>query len=170
MSETNEPDTREYKLGNLPNLPVVIHAQYVKDLSFENPSAPHSLRAGQDAKPALGVNIMLDAQKIEDEQLPALYEVVMSVRAESKRGERIDFIAEISYGAAISLKEVPEDKHHPLLFIEIPRQMFPFVRQAVAQMTQGGGYAPLYLNPVDFQAMYADRFAQKASQTAAGNA
>jgi len=167
MSE--EKTTREYKVGTLPHLPVTVHAQYLKDLSFENPHAPHSLRAGSAEKPALNVNILLDAQKIEDPELTALYEVVMTVKAESSRGGRIDFIAEISFGAAVSLKDVPEDKHHPLLFIEVPRLMFPFVRQAMAQITQGGGYAPLYLQPVDFHAMYVSRFAEKP-EAASGNA
>jgi len=167
MSETDSK-TIEYKMGGLPNLPVVIHAQYLKDLSFENPHAPESLRAGQTEKPALDVNIMLDAKKIEDEQLSSLYEVVMTIKAQSSRGARTDFIVEISYGAAVSLPDVPEDKHHPLLFIEIPRQLFPFIRQSVGQITQSGGYPPLYLNPVDFQAMYVSRFAKDAPP--AGNA
>lgn len=166
MSNTKE--TIEHKMGGLPNLPVVIHAQYLKDLSFENPNAPNSLRAGQTEKPAMDVNILLDAQKMEDDDIPHLYEIVMTVRAHSSRGERVDFIAEIAYGAVVSLKDVPEDKHHPLLFIEVPRQLFPFVRQAMAQVTQGGGFAPLYLNPVDFQSMYLSRFAQSAPT--AGNA
>ncbi len=168
MSETDQK-TIEHKLGDMPNLPVVIHAQYLKDLSFENPHAPDSLRAGQQEKPALTVNILLDAKKIDDAQIKSLYEVVMTVQAQSKRGERVDFIVEIAYGAAVSLTDVPDDKHHPLLFIEVPRQMFPFIRNAVAQVTQGGGYAPLYLNPVDFHAMYVNRFAQQNAQ-AAGNA
>ncbi len=166
MSE--EKQTIEHKMGNLPSLPVIIHAQYLKDLSFENPNAPNSLRAGQTEKPTLDVNILLDAKKIEDEQLTALYEVVITIRAQSGRGDRVDFIAEIAYGAAVSLNDVPDDKHHPLLFIEVPRQLFPFVRQAMAQVTQGGGYAPLFLNPVDFHAMYISRFAQEAG--VAGNA
>ncbi len=166
---SDEQNTIEHKMGGLPNLPVVIHAQYLKDLSFENPHAPDSLRAGQSEKPALDVNILLDAKKIEDEQVPALYEVVMTIRAQSSRGERVDFIAEVSYGAAVSLSGVPEDKHHPLLFIEVPRQIFPFIRQLMAQTTQSGGYAPLYLNPVDFQSMYVSRFAEQPMR-AAGNA
>lgn len=168
MSDT-DTKTIEHKMGGLPNLPVVIHAQYLKDLSFENPHAPNSLRAGQTDKPALDVNILLDAKKLDDEQIDSLYEVVMTVKAESKRGDRTDFIVEISYGAAVSFPNVPEDKRHPLLFIEIPRQMFPFARQAVAQLTQGGGYAPLYLNPVDFHSMYVSRFAQQ-QEPVAGNA
>lgn len=162
MSDTSGETTKEYQMGTMPNLPIVIHTQYIKDLSFENPNAPESLRAGQTEKPSLDVNIMLDARKIEDEQLTALYEVVMTVRASSKRGDRTDFIAEVAYAAAVSLNDVPEDKHHPLLFIEIPRQLFPFVRLIISNVTQGGGYVPLALNPVDFGAMYKSRFAADA--------
>lgn len=169
MSDTDIKDTIEYKMGTMPNMPVIIHTQYVKDFSFENPHAPNSLRAGQPEKPKLDVNIMIDAQKIEDEQLKSLYEVVMTVRAQSMRGERVDFIVEMAYGAAVSLPDVPEDKHQPLLFIEIPRQIFPYIRHGIAQITQGGGYPPLFLNPVDFQAMYAARFARQ-NEPSAGNA
>lgn len=163
---TDQPQTKEYKFGSLPNVPVVIHAQYIKDLSFENPHAPDSLRTGNTEKPALNVNILLDAKKIEDAQLSALYEVTVSVKAESKRGQRTDYIVEMAYGAAVSLKDVPEDQHHPLLFIEVPRQLFPFIRHGVAQLTQGGGYVPLLLNPVDFMAMYVSRFGAKENDVA----
>lgn len=165
MSENKQ--TQEHQVGAMPGLPVVIHAQYLKDLSFENPNAPNSLRAGRGGQPALNVNIMLDAQKIEDAELPALYEVVMTVKAHAQRENQTDFIVEVSFGVAVSLKGVDDEKHHPLLFIEVPRQIFPWVRQSVAQMTQAGGYAPLFLQPVDFQAMYVNRFAEQAPQQAA---
>lgn len=159
-------DTDQTPSNAIPNLPVVIHVQYIKDVSFENPNAPNSLRSGQNEKPALDVNIMLDAQKLEDEHLKALYEVTVTVRAESKRGARTDFIAEMAYAAAVSLNDVPEDKHHPLLFIEVPRLLFPAVRQGIAQLTQGGGYSPLYLNPIDWAAMYVGRFGGKDTKVA----
>lgn len=167
MSEDQK--TIEYKMGTMPNMPIIIHTQYVKDFSFENPNAPDSLRAGQAEKPKLDVNIMLDAKPLADENLKSLYEVVMTVRAQSMRGDRVDFIVEMAYGAAVSLPDVPEDQHHPLLFIEIPRQIFPYIRHGIAQVTQGGGYPPLFLNPVDFHAMYAARFAQQ-EQPVASNA
>src|SRR5690606_20128186 len=113
------PEKETIQAGTLPNMPVTVHAQYVKDLSFENPNAPHSLRPSQE-KPAVEVNISLDATKLEDPELTSLYEVTLGITAKSSRGGKIEFIAEASYAAAVSLHEVSEDNHHPLLFIEIP--------------------------------------------------
>lgn len=147
--------TREMPQGG--NLPIAIHAQYVKDLSFENPNTPESLRNGK-SMPVMDVNIGMDARKIADEKMPFLYEVVLNVRAEAKRDDKVVFIAELQYGVSVSLNDMPEDTHHPVLLIEIPRLAFPYARQILSDMTVQGGYPPLLLNPVDFQALYMDRF------------
>lgn len=142
-----------------PGLPVTILAQYVRDLSFENPNTPESLRAGQGA-PEMNIHIGMDARKLEDDQIPNLYEVVLSARAEARRKDTMVFIAEILYGATVSISEqVPEENHHPLLLIEVPHQIFPHVRQILSDLTMQGGYPPLLLNPVDFHGLYVQRFA-----------
>lgn len=140
------------------DLPVTILTQYVRDISFENPNAPESLRGGLTA-PELDVNIGMDARKLQDPEIPYLYEAVLNARAEAKRGDKIVFLAEVQYGMVVSVGEnVPEDNHHPLLLIEIPRIAFPFVRQILADLTSQGGYPPLLLGLVDFHALYMQRF------------
>ena len=139
-------------------LPVTIHTQYVRDISFENPNAPNSLRAGL-GMPEMDVSISMDARPLQDENIPNLYEVGLSISAKAKRGEDVVFIAEIIYGVTVSIEDsVPEDVHHPLLLIEIPKYAFPFARYMLSTLTQQGGYPPLLLNPVDFQALYMQRF------------
>lgn len=141
--------------------PVQIHTQYVKDLSFENPNAPDTLRAGQaggQAGPKMDININLDVRPIEDKDIKSLYEVVLTLSATAKRDDTTVFLAELQYGIVASLENVPEDQHHPVLLIEVPRMAFPFARQILADATAAGGYPPLLLNPVDFHAMYLDRF------------
>ena len=167
MSKDNPSKDQKETLqaGTLPNMPVTVHAQYIKDISFENPNAPNSLRPSQE-KPSVEVNISLDATKLEDPELKSLYEVTLGITAKSTRGSTVEFIAEASYAAAVSLQEVAEDNHHPLLFIEIPRQIFPWVRQSIAQLTQGGGYAPLFLQPIDFRQMYLNRFGEEPASAA----
>ncbi len=154
------------------DLPITIHAQYVRDLSFENPLAPNSMRAGL-AMPEMNVNIGMDARSIEDKELKNLYEVALTISATAERdGEKV-FIAELIYGVTVSIGEVvPEDQHHPLLLIEIPRIAFPFARQILATVTSKGGYPPLLLTPVDFQALYMERFKKEIAEAreAAGNA
>lgn len=147
--------SREMPQGG--NLPIAIHAQYVKDLSFENPNTPESLR-NTKSMPVMDVNIGMDARKLVDEKMPHLYEVVLNVRAEAMREDKVVFIAELQYGVTVSLNDMPEDAHHPVLLIEIPRLAFPYARQILSDMTVQGGYPPLLLNPVDFQALYMDRF------------
>ena len=143
------------------DLPVNIHAQYVRDLSFENPNAPETLRSG-NGMPEMNISIGLDARKIKINGHNNAYEVALNVRAEAKIQNRTAFIAELQYGIALSIGEnVSEDNHHPLLFIEIPRLAFPFARQIMSDLTSQGGYPPLLLNPVDFHALYLQKFSKE---------
>lgn len=143
------------------DMPVTIHAQYVRDLSFENPNTPDSLRPSKTA-PEMDINIGMDARKIEDSEIKNLFEVVLNIRAAAIRGEDPVFIAELQYGVTVSIgDEVPEDNHHPLLLIEMPRMVFPYVRQIISDLTVQGGYPPLLLNPVDFHALYMNRFGKE---------
>ena len=151
------------------DLPVTVHAQYVRDISFENPNAPESLRAGLSG-PEMDVNVSMDARELEDDEIKNMYEVALTISATAKREDKTFFVAEVIYGVTVSIGEVvPENQYHPVLFIEIPRLAFPFARQIMATITSQGGYPPVLLNPVDFQALYMERFkdeiatAQKAS-------
>lgn len=162
----NENFDQERSMPQDANLPIAIHAQYVKDLSFENPNTPDSLRGGK-VMPVMDVNIGMDARKLEDEKMKHLYEVVLNVRAVANREEDTVFIAELQYGITVSINDVPEENHHPLLLIEIPRMAFPYARQILSELTVQGGYPPLLLNPVDFQALYMDRFKEEIAQARA---
>lgn len=139
--------------GALPNLPIVIHAQYLKDLSFENPRSPQSLRKGQPA-PQMDLNIGMDARRLEDPDIEYLYEVILTLNVTAMREDGPVYIAELVYGAAVSLNDIEESRHHMLLLTEVPRLIFPFARQVLGHITQSGGYPALLLTPMDFQAMY----------------
>jgi preprotein translocase subunit SecB len=157
MAETdNQPPTAS-------NLPVMVHAQYVKDVSFENPSAPFSLRAGLE-NPKLDVNINLDVRHLEDPAIKSLYEVALRISVRATRAEQTIYIAEVLYGVAASMPNVAEEHHHPLLLVEIPKLAFPFARKVLADLIQDGGYPPLLLGPVDFASMYLSRFGQKSEE------
>jgi preprotein translocase subunit SecB len=150
-----------------PEMPINILAQYVRDLSFENPSAPTALRGGA---PQMDINIGMDARKMpgDDENL---YEVVLNLQASAKREGQVMFLVELQYAALVALKGVPVDTHHPVLLIEIPRLLFPYARQIVSDLSIQGGYPPLMLNPVDFQGLYMERFKDdiEAAKKAAKN-
>lgn len=166
-----EPDADAAPQG----VPITIHAQYLRDLSFENPNAPGALRSDGSA-PQMDIKIGIEARKMPDiDGAIGLHEVVLSLRAEAKRakgehgGDDVTqmFIAEMQYGIAASIPEgaVPDDQVHPFLYIEIPRMAFPFARQILADVTVRGGYPPLLLQPVDFRALYAQRFGDSAQQS-----
>lgn len=145
-------------------LPVVIHAQYMKDLSFENPNAPHSLRPAKDTKPTMDINFSMDAKKTDalGKDADNAYEVTLGVRATANKDNMVAFIVEVEYGVIVTLEGVPEEKMHPMLLIEMPRYVFPFIRQMIASVTQQGGFAPLLLAPVDFRSFYLQRYGADA--------
>lgn len=156
MSDENT----DSNIGEVPRSPVVIHKQYLKDFSFENPNAPMILKKGLRA-PEMDMNIMLDVQKIEDEDYENFYEVTLAINASAERDGEKMFIAEILYSGAVSIEGLEEKHHHPILFTDVPLMLFPFARQILAHCTQAGGFIPLQLAPVDFRAMYLKRFGNK---------
>ncbi|MCB9988026.1 MAG: protein-export chaperone SecB [Rhodospirillales bacterium] len=145
-------------------MPVTIQSQYIKDLSFENPGAPETLMALVGSKPEMDINFTMDARQLK-EMGDNLYEVVLGVTVTAKSDVKTLFIAEVMYGLTCTLNNIAEQKKHPLLLIEMPRYMFPFVRQIIADMTQSAGYAPLLLSPVDFRRFYVNRFGQAAPKS-----
>ncbi|MGZ9108258.1 MAG: protein-export chaperone SecB [Micavibrio sp.] len=156
MTDTNPAPQQAVR-----NLPVTIHAQYIKDVSFENPNAPHSLKVAA-GRPDMQMNINVGLQEISDDDMPGLYEVSLRMRAAAKRGDKTAFIAEVEYAASVTVgKDVPEDALHPLLMIEVPRLLFPFARQMISDLSQQGGFPALMIAPVDFQALYVQKFSKE---------
>jgi len=158
------PPQETKQAGQIGALPLNIHAQYVRDISFENPKAPGAIRAGH-ATPKTRVNFGMNARKLEGD-LKDMYEVILTVNAEGHRDGNTVFIAEIQYGVTVSVNEsVPKEQIHPLLLIEIPRLAFPFVRQILSDLSINGGYPPLILQPVNFHKLYVDQFKDQLAGT-----
>ena len=149
-----------------PPTQVQVHAQYIRDFSFENPHAPHSLRGGEGAA-EMDVNIVIDANKINDDTNPNLYETAIKLTVRSTRGKETMFIAEIVYAALVTLKDIPSAHIKPILYVDVPQMLFPFARQIIANAVSNGGFPPLLLNPIDFRAMYANSINQEKSGQAA---
>jgi preprotein translocase subunit SecB len=125
-------------------------AQYVKDLSFENPNAPASLQKMQAGKPDVSVNVTVNAKRLGDDG----YEVSLKITTESKVDKELAFIAELDYAALWGVRNVPEDQMQPLLLVECPRLMFPFARRILADAIRDGGFPPIMLDPIDFAGLY----------------
>ena len=124
---------------------LIVNAQYIKDLSFENPRAPQSLQQ-QTAAPQVEINVDVNAQNLN----PETYEVVLTVKAGAKMNGETLFIAELVYGAVVTVRNVPRDALPAALLVETPRLMFPFARNIIADATRDGGFPPLMINPIDF--------------------
>lgn len=158
-NDTNDTKTTP-EMETAPTAPLILHAQYIKDLSFENPNAPDSYRAGQ-AAPKTDLTINVDATKLNDPQIENLFEVTMKISANATRDGKTVFLADILYGVTVSVHNIPESQFHALLLIEVPRLAFPYARKILGDLTQDGGYPPLLLSPVDFTAMYMNKFGKK---------
>jgi len=129
--------------------PVVVNAQYIKDLSFEAPTAPGIFQVMQQQQPEINVNINVDTNKFDE----SVFEVVLSMAATATVGEETAFILELEYAGVFTLN-CPEEHLQPLIFIECPRLLFPFARNILAQVTRDGGFPPLMVGVVDFVAMF----------------
>ena len=129
-----------------------IVAQYVKDLSFENPKAPDSLRV--DGKPAIDMGVEMNAQGRPD----GLFEVDLRLTIKATTDAMTVFNVELLYGGLFALQGVPDQDIEPLLLIECPRYLFPFAREIIARATSDGGfYPPFMLDPIDFAGIYVAR-------------
>jgi len=146
-----------------PALSLVINGQYTKDLSFEAPNTPEVFNLLQSEMPNIQVDI--DVQGNAKDQ--NIFEVVLKVRAEAKVKEELAYICELSYAGIFTIN-VPTENIGPVLLIDCPLILFPFLRRIVADVTSDGGFAPLMLTPVDFASLYQQRILQnqdKATNT-----
>ena len=136
--------------------------QYIRDLSFENPGAPQSNLTG-GSNPSFNVSINVSVKKQNDE----LYGVELLLNAKAQRDSNVLFNVELAYGGVFRLKNVTEAQLAPLLMVECPRLIFPFARQVLANTVQQGGFPPLMMEPVDFQALYLQNLRNLQAQKAA---
>lgn len=143
---------------------VSVLAQYVKDLSVENPSAPAVFQWTEQAQLDVQFNIQVD--KIADQ----VHEVVLKIDVSARSSLGVHFVIDLAYGGLFGLRNVPEDALGPFLLIEAPRILFPFARQVIAESVAGMGFPPLLLDPVDFTAAYMSQLqAAQAGGEAAGD-
>jgi preprotein translocase subunit SecB len=147
MVDIPEADTIEEGTASLP--PIVINAQYIKDLSFETPTAPGIFRVIQEKAPEISVSVKVESNVFEKN----IYEIVLTVAAHATIDEETVFLLELEYGGVFTLNCEPEHLN-PLAYIECPRLLFPFARSILANTTREGGFPPLMLGSVDFVEMF----------------
>jgi preprotein translocase subunit SecB len=158
---TLTPDQAANGADTLPAAGIIM--QYVRDLSVENPKAPDSFQ--WQGQPELDVQFNIAARGVSEE----VHECELKVSATARLPQHgTVYIVELSYCGLIGLRNMGEDQKHAFVFAEAPRLLFPFARRIVADATRDAGFAPLMLDPIDFQGMYIQQLQQRQAEQAAG--
>jgi preprotein translocase subunit SecB len=134
-------------------------AQYIKDLSFENPNAPRSL-APQSQAPNIAISVNVNARQLSETD----FEVDLTLEGKAGEAPNLLFSFELLYAGVFRVQNLPPENVHPIVMIECPRLLFPFARQIVADAVRNGGFPPLFIDPIDFAALYRQRLADNPAQ------
>jgi preprotein translocase subunit SecB len=138
-------------------------AQYVKDFSLENPNI-EAMLAGPAEAPRLQVEVNVAARPIVAQ--PNHYESAIELHAKAANSKHTIYEMELLYGGVFRIENLPPQALEPFLLINCPMLLFPFVRRIAADMTREAGYPPLFLDPIDFAALYVER--QRRAQQGSG--
>ncbi len=133
-------------------------SQYIKDLSFENPNAPAVYQNEQ--APEINVQFDIAAAQVGDE----VHEVTLKIEIRAEADGKVAFLVELAFAGLFGMRNIPDDALQPFLLGEGPRLLFPFARRIVADAVRDGGFPPLVLDPIDFNALY-----YQQAQAQAGN-
>ncbi len=134
-------------------------AQYIKDLSFENPNSPASL-GPQDKQPSINIQINVTAKNVGEHD----YEIALAIEGKAENEGTLLFAFELIYAGVFRVQNVAQENLHPLIMIECPRLLFPFAREIISTSVRNGGFPPLMLDPVDFVGLYRQNMARQAEQ------
>ena len=143
---------------------VGVIAQYVKDMSFENPNAPAVFQ--WQSQPQMDVQFNIGTQIVGQD----MHEVVLKVEISAQSEEGVAFRVELLYAGLFALRNVPPEQLQPFLLAEAPRLLFPFARKIIADAAMEGGFPPLRLDPIDFAALYMQSAAQQQAEATGGQA
>lgn len=128
-----------------------IRSIYLKDLSFESPLPMIAL--AEDWNPDADIDLKVENNMVGDDGNN--YEVVVRVKVSAKHDDKITFVTECEYGGLFMIDNFPEDQLDHMLRSYCANIIYPYVREAVSEVIARGGFPPLYLNPVNFDAIYA---------------
>jgi preprotein translocase subunit SecB len=141
---------------------ISVEAQYVKDLSFENPGAPNSLTKTKSI-PQIDLSLDIEVHKLSENDV---FEVVLNTSAKALiEGETL-FIVELQYAGIFTLTNFDEPQKSMMLAVYAPSILFPFARKIIADATQSGGFQPLMVDPIDFASLYEKKISQENESTA----
>lgn len=131
---------------------------FIKDASFESPNAPDVFR--ENWQPKTDIHLTANNTKISDE----LYEVTLNVTVTSSQNERTAFLVEIKQSGVFLISNFPEEQRNHLIGSYCPHTLFPYAREAISDLVTKGGFPPLLLSPVNFDALYQQQLAKLKEQ------
>jgi len=136
-----------------------LNGLYVKDISFENPLAPEIFITPAPNPPKMGVNIDVAIKRIKETS----YEVVLRSTTKAVENNKTIFLVEVVYAGIFTINPaLPEDTHARILFIDCASVLFPYARRIISDLTQEGGFPPVYLEPLNFEAIYQQKIGKAA--------
>lgn len=138
---------------------ISVEAQYIKDLSFENPNAPASLSG--DKAPQIDMALDLHVARIEKDK--DIFEVTLNIEATAKSEEDKLFVVDLQYAGIFTIEGVNEDERKFILGVHCPALLFPYARQIISDTTQSGGFQPLMIDPIDFGALFVSKMQEEAA-------
>ncbi|MBC7393087.1 MULTISPECIES: protein-export chaperone SecB [unclassified Variovorax] len=138
-----------------------IQRVYLKDLSLEQPNSPGILL--EQEQPTVDIQLGVDAQPVTE----GIYEITVSATVQTKIQDKTVFLVEAKQAGIFEIRNLPEDQMGPILGIACPQIVYPYLRGNVADVIQRGGFPPVHLAEINFQAMYEQQQAQAAGQPSA---
>ncbi|WP_312916408.1 protein-export chaperone SecB [Stenotrophomonas sp.] len=131
---------------------------YVKDVSFESPNSPTIFN--ENVQPDLQLNLNQKVQRLSE----TAFEVVLGVTLTCKAGDKTAYVAEVEQAGVFGLIGLDPQAIDVLLGTQCPNILFPYVRSMVSDLIQAGGFPPFYLQPINFEGLYAETLRQRQAQ------
>ncbi|MDZ4814116.1 MAG: protein-export chaperone SecB [Pseudomonadota bacterium] len=140
---------------------VAVQKIYVKDASFEAPSAPHIFQ--EQGQPQIQLNLNQTVNGLAD----GVYEVVLAVTVTCKIGDKNAYLAEVKQAGVFGLSGFDQASLHGVLGTFCPNTLFPYARQAISDMVLAGGFPPFLLQPINFDQIYVEQLRRKSAEAGA---
>jgi preprotein translocase subunit SecB len=129
---------------------------YVKDASLEIPNAPQIFT--DRTQPQISIELGNFAQMLEE----GVFEVAIKVTVTSKIEDKTVFLVEVTQAGIFQIRNVPEENMEMIAGITCPNILFPYARQTVSDLVVRAGFQPVLLNPINFEALFAQQKQQQA--------
>lgn len=141
-----------------PSKQLLLQKIYIKDLSFESPRAPDVF--SRDAAPQTQLNIRSSAREVATDT----QEIALTLTIEAKDQDQTLFLIELVQAGVFLIKGYTDEERHMLTGSYCPGSLYPFAREAIADIVTRGGFPQLLLQPINFDALYAQALRDRAQK------